>query len=112
VVAGLGASQPALRAQTPTLTRARYVFGSVGLVSGETIQVSVVNKRTRPPADPDKIRITILDSQGHKLADSGAVTFAALHTHTFGVTRDDLAAHASTWSSNAAASAAASSPST
>jgi len=73
------------RAQQPAPTRVRFAFPSIGVVPGETIRVGVASLRFTNPPDPDRVRIRLLDGQGHVVADSGSVELPAVQSQFLSV---------------------------
>src|SRR5262245_22089144 len=93
-------AHPAGAASPPppeTITiRARLDFPSVGLVTGQTIRVSVVSTRPTGSSEssilpPDRVRILLVDADGERVADSGPLALPPGPTRVFDVSRAQLA---------------------
>jgi hypothetical protein len=94
---GLVALTSAVHAQTRVPRSLRYEFGSVGLVRGQSIRVTIVNL-VEPP-DPDAPpnpeidpcwRVMLVDAEGRSVADSGDLELPPGRTRTFSVDRATL----------------------
>ena len=85
---------PVVRAQDTVPARVRYDFQSVGFIPGQTIRVSVSLNPPPigdvPPPQPDRIRILLLDAEGERIADSGAIAWPPGPTRIFDVERSKL----------------------
>jgi hypothetical protein len=91
------ALQSPVDAQTRVPGNLRYRFGSVGLVRGQSLQVTIVNLTEPPEPDepPDPAinpcwRVLLLDSEGRQIADSGDIELPPGRTRTFTIARAAL----------------------
>ena len=94
---GLLALPSAVQAQTRVTPTLRYSFGSVGLVRGQSIQVTIVNlvEPPDPSAPPNPAidpcwRVMLVDAEGRTVADSGDIELPPGRTRTYTVDRASL----------------------
>jgi hypothetical protein len=69
---------------------ARFSYGMVGILSGESLVVSVANPHSQYPPNP--CRIVVLDGAGATLYDSGLFLLPAVQTHFVTINWGDLPA--------------------